>query len=357
MHFLRRGAAMAVGLALAMAAGGGAGEQALAAAARAPVAAPLTEAEAMAALKVWLQRVVAWSQPYVALEADLVNGITALESDIGRAMKDRANPATGKVWAEEWAPAQHARLQEFRARANALRGGRLPEVPADLRRYPQARTLTANMARLPDAIAGLIDEMAGSLDVLIDTVAQTAGGDPAALKRLPGEALGLDITLAKAALNTPDPSAGMPDSPLSDLYDATQATWRADIVIEQAAKDKLAGKPVDRAAVAAALRAEAVNTETAVKAAVRHAAMLRRSIMTMPEGRLKQGFLRAIDSIGDTVKVYGELIAVWRSMASLVEDPDSDALSWIDAAQSIQGPMQTIAEQSLERRRLLSGAL
>ncbi|MDB5430506.1 MAG: hypothetical protein JWP35_1622 [Caulobacter sp.] len=358
MKVLRARAVIALCLTLTLAGLGGGGGQASAAAARAPrVAAAPSDAQAMAALRLWMQRVVAWSQPYVAVQEEFVNWIVALGGDILTAAKYGDDPKAGAAWARDWAPAQHARLADLRARADALKGGLLPEVPPMLRDFAQTRIVTANLSRLPDALGRLIDETAPTLDALIDTMAQTASGDAAAAKRLPAEGIGLDIALAKASLNTPNPAAGIPNHPLSDLHGALQATWRADIAIEQAAQDGLSGKPVDRAAVSATLRAEAAKTEAAMNAAIRHTALMRRGLATMPDGAMKRGVFQALDSMEDTVKAYGEVVAVWRAVANTVDDPKSGPLDWIEQSAKVQGPLARISDQGMERRRMLAGAL
>jgi hypothetical protein len=149
----------------------------------------------------------------------------------------------------------------------------------------------------------------------------------------------------------------MENSPLSDLHDAMQATWRADIAVEEAARHDLSGKSVDRAAVAKTLRAEAANTEAALTAAVRHTALLRRNLAAMPEGSMKQGIFRALDSIGDTVKSFHEVSAAWLTIADLMDDPKSDGWAWVRATAKIQDPLAAIAAQAVERRRLMGGAL
>ena len=349
-------AALALCLTLTLAGLGGGGWQASAAARPPRAAAARSEAEGLAALRAWMQQVMAWSQPYVTLQEDFVNWVVALAGDIEKATDYRHDPKAGAAWAKAWAPTQHARLAELRARSLALKGEPFPKAPAALGGIAQIRIVTANMVGLPFALDRLLAETAPTLHATIDTIAQAAAGDADAGKRLPGEAIGLDIALAKASMNSPDSAAGIPNHPLSDIHAAFQATWRADIAAEQAAQDVLSGKPVDRGALSATLRTEAAKTDAALDSATRHIAVMRRSVVGMPDLAMKQSIARLLDSMAETVSVFGEVAAVWRTLADKVDDPKSGPWDWVDGAAKVQEPLDRIAKQTAERRRML-GAL
>ncbi len=327
-----------------------------AAAAVVALAAP-ADSQPAASSASWMRSAAAWSAPYIALNSDYAAFLAGLIK--GQASADqylaKGDAAAGAAWAKAWSADELGQYARLKARARAL-GVTAPPAPA-----ASGDTQFAGVVKGLSALAPAITrEVLGSEDLVNQVVAlavRTAGGERGAGARLNDRVLDLEVAGLNSNIVQLSADFALPDDPTADANSAGVHIDRAAIAVIQAAANGDDHRPVDRAAVAATVRAHAAAIEAAAAAMETHSALLIKRYGPPPgetPSPVMAAFVAGMGTFPATAAVERRIAVQLRAIAALVEQPASTPTQWTAAIIDDLGDLLGEADQLANKRRALA---
>jgi len=326
------------------------------AAALAIVAAPAANAQSVAVTRAWMSSAAQWSAPYVRLNGDYAAFLGGLIRDATAAEHyfKTGDAAGGAAWAKTWSADQLSQYARLKARAQALGVTAPPPPPAGVASDPLAGAVITGLAAMAPII---IDEVRAGEPMVTEAVAlgaRTAGGDRAASDQLAERVLALQIAGLKSEIAQSSVDFALPDDPTADADDALVQVDRAAIAITEAAMAGFAGRSVDRAAVAAAVRAHADGIDADAEAMERHSALLLKKFGAPPgqtPNAVVAAFTTGMQTFPQSAAVERKIAVQLRAIATLIEQPGSTPPQWEMAISNNLSDLLGQAAQLSDRRR------
>ena len=211
-----------------------------------------------AQVRVWLQRVVAWSSSYF----DLMHEQGAVLHDVNDRVQatlraQPVDPAEVKAWAD----AQRAKLAVIDEKAVAMQGRPFPAMPAYVAIEPKAQKMIAAYAKLPGVVSRQLREDSTLVRSVIDQIVLASGGGADARKLLTQQTLQLDIAMIEGENTVVEASnASLPENdPQWDLATCSEESNLAAVDLLRFALRGMTGEAGDdRVAVAKSIHIHAL---------------------------------------------------------------------------------------------------
>jgi hypothetical protein len=331
----------------------------IAAAALAILIAPAAHAQSVAASRAWMSAAAEWSTPYVKLNTDYAAFLGGLIRDETTAETyfRKGDAAGGAVWAKAWAPDQLDQYARLKTRAQAL-GLTQPPAPPGAAGDRLAAPVIKGLAAMPLLIVGEVTSGEAMVGEAVTLGARTAGGDKAAADQLVGKVLALQIAGLRSEIAQSSINFALPDDPSADADDAVVQVDRAAISVTEAAITGFEHRPVDRPAVAAAVRARADGIEVDANAMEQHSATLLQKYGA-PAGQTPNAvvaaFTTGMQTFPQSAAVERKVAIQLRAIAVLIEQPDSTPPQWLQAITDNLSDLLGQAAQLSDQRRAAAG--
>ena len=329
-----------------------------AAAALAVLAAPAANAQSVGASHAWMSSAAEWSTPYARLNTDYAAFLGGLIRDETTAETyfQKGDAAGGAAWAKTWAPDQFDRYAKLKARALALGVTPPPAPPAGGDRL--TASVIKGLAAMPTLIVGAVTSDEAMVTEAVALGARTAGGDKAAADQLVEKVLALQIAGLRSEIAQSSVNFALPDDPSSDADDAVVQVDRAAVSITEAAIAGFEHRTVDRAAVAAAVRAHADGIDVDAGAMEQHSATLLRKYGA-PAGQTPNvvvaAFTTGMQTFPQSAAVERNVAIQLRAIAVLILQPDSTPPQWLQAITDNLSDLLGQAAQLSDQRRAAAG--
>jgi len=323
--------------------------------------APATDADFARQTNTWVTAIGSWANSYNSIiyrQAELLN---ALNEGAGKAFEfsEGRNARAGKAWAATWAAEQRATLAAIKADLAAL-----PRQPPslkgpgyDLTGVPLYGRLSRGFERVPT----MTDEMMATVDALalkyIDATVRAAGGDEEAAGVLGIAFFDINIASWQADIKMLEgylPLFEISPSLQEQVTTTAIALDRSLIAVFEIVRDDALGAPVDRAAAAARVRAQAALIDGDAAETAAGVVTLRRQASDPRAGELGPKILAIGQAYDDGRAVMAELAGRLRSIADGMDRGDAlDRDKLLEITEQIAPALEKFGELDQRRKALL----